>query len=52
MINYKVTYSVCLSLEKLMNGKGIQFCIAALSFTLYPSIVLQVKGFIIFGEIE
>jgi len=52
MINFKVTYSVRLILEKLMNGKGIQFCTAILSFTLYSSIVLQVKGFIIFREIE
>jgi len=52
MINYKVTYSVYLILEKLMKEKRIQFCIAALNFTLYSSIVLQVKAFIIFGEIE
>lgn len=51
MINYKVTHSVCLILEKLMSGNGIQFCIAGLSFMLYSSIVLQVKGFIIFREI-
>ena len=35
-----------------MNGKGIQFCIATFNFTLYSSIVLQVKAFIIVGEIE
>jgi len=51
MINFKIMHSVHLILEKLLNGKGIQFCIAILNFTLYSSIVLKVKGFIILTEI-